>query len=142
MAYFRFLGLIVIVGFLSACAPSAQQKADFAAVEASPVSPATYDKMVHGDALSVNDLIGLGRARVNEGVILRYERDHEVIYYLTSTDVAHLRDAGLSPSLIDYLLSTPQLYTPVIVEPVYDPFFIDPYYCGPGYYHHDHHWRH
>ncbi len=76
----------VLVLMLSACELSQQQQVDYDAVQHSKSSPAIYDKMVHGDPLSVSDIIELTRARVNDGIILRYIRDRETIYVLNGID--------------------------------------------------------
>ncbi len=93
---------------LSACGLSQQQQVDYDAVQHSKSSPAIYDKMVHGDPLSVSDIIELTRARVNDGIILRYIRDRETIYVLNGIDVDRMQRAGVSPSIIDYMLHTGQ----------------------------------
>lgn len=56
---------------LTACAPTTEDqmaRADLENVEAAPVSPDIYDKMVRHVDLSVSDLAEMGRARVNEGI--------------------------------------------------------------------------
>jgi len=148
MKSFRLLVLILPL-FLAACAMSDQQKADYASVQRTGVSPAIYDKMVHGDALSLYDIKALTRARVSDGVILRYLRDHGTVYYLNSNDVQGLVKAGVSQSIIDYMLQTPQMNPPPYYGPYYGPYG-GPYpypYWGPypyfyigggGHYHHWH----
>jgi hypothetical protein len=98
--------LVVLSLLLTACAPSAQQMADLTAVQASGVPSATYDKMVHGDELSLSDVCALERAHVDEGVILRYMREHGSVYVLSSRDISRLRGAGVSQSVIDYMQQT------------------------------------
>jgi len=100
------------VGLLTACGLSDQEKADYSSVQASGVSPAVYDKMMHGDDLSLYDIKALTRARASDGVILRYLRNRQTVYFLNTGDVEGLRKAGVSPSLIDYMLRTPGLYQP------------------------------
>jgi hypothetical protein len=100
------LPLLVLSLLLAACAPSAQQTADLAAVQTSGVPSATYDKMVHGDELSLSDVCALERAHVDEGVILRYMRQHGTIYELSSRDISRLQNAGVSQSVIDYMQNT------------------------------------
>ena len=146
MKAFRLLVLVLPL-FLAACAMSDQQKADYATVQASRVSPAIYDKMMHGDALSLYDIEALTRAHVSDGVILRYLRDHETIYYLISKDVQELAKAGVSQSIIDYMLQTGQMNPPPYYGPYYGPYG-GPYpYWGPGPVFfiggggHYHHWR-
>ncbi len=45
---------IVVSLFLAGCGASPQEKADLASVQKSSVPSATYDKMVHGDDLSIS----------------------------------------------------------------------------------------
>lgn len=150
MKPFRLLACILPL-LLTACGLSEQQKADYAAVQQSGVPSATYDKMIHGDALSLYDIKSLAHARVNDGVILRYLRDRGTIYTLNSADVQDLRGAGVSQSIVDYMLQTPRLYGPPSVYVGYGPGWYDPYFgpYGPYYYPppyygpygHYHHWR-
>ena len=145
MKAFRLLVLVLPL-FLAACAMSDQQKADYSRVQSSGVSAAVYDKMMHGDALSLYDIKALTHARVNDGIIIRYLRDHGTIYYLNSKDVDDLAKAGVSQSIIDYMLQTAQRNPPPY-GPNYGPYW-GPYpYWGPppvifvgggGYYHHWH----
>ena len=134
---------------LAACGLSPQQKADYARVQSSGVSSAVYDKMVHGDDLSLYDIKALTRAHVSDGVILRYLRDQHTIYYLNSDDVAGLRKAGVSQSIVDYMLQTPQMYGPGVYPVIgvgvgYGPYWGDPFWGPPGPYYyggHYHHWH-
>ncbi len=98
--------LLALTLFLAGCGLSAQQQADLGVVQQSGVSPAIYDKMVHGDDLSLSDICALERAHVNEGVILRYVRDRGTVYVLSTNDVDRLQSAGASQSLTDYMLAT------------------------------------
>jgi hypothetical protein len=147
------LALLVLPLFLAACDLSPQQKADYAAVENSGVSSAIYDKMVHGDDLSLHDIEALSRAHVNGGVILRYIRDHGTVYQIGSTDVKDLQGAGVDRSVIDYMLQTARGgywgAGPYPYYGGYDPFWYGPafyggfYFHGGGYYHGGGHgWHH
>lgn len=130
----RLLALLVIPLFVTACGPTAQEQADYAAVQRSGVAEATYDKMVHGDSLSIVDIESLSQSHVNDGVILRYLRNTGTIYTLNSADVINLRRAGVSQSVIDYMLQSAREY--YNNPPVYDPWFgpwWGPWY-GPGFY--------
>lgn len=134
MKHFRLLVLLLPL-FLSACGLTDQQKADYARVQRSGVNSAVYDKMVHGDDLSLYDIKALSRAGVGDGVILRYLRDRGTMYNLSSGDVTGLQKAGVSQSVIDYMLQTPRLYGsgPVIGVGVgYGPYWGDPFW-GPPY---------
>ncbi len=145
------LCLLAVPLLLTACGLSAQQKADYASVQESGVSPAIYDKMVHGDPLSLSDIKSLSRAHVNDGVTLRYLRNQATIYQLTTADVVGLRKAGVSESIVDYMLQTPRIYQPDYY-PDYGPWLGDPYwgpywgpwgpyYGGGGIYYYHHGWR-
>ena len=100
---YRPLLLLVATCLLAGCELSDQQKADYASVQRSGVSPAIYDKMVHDDPLSINDVIALSQARVSDGVIVRYIRDHGTGYALNGEDFDRLHQAGVSPSVIDFM---------------------------------------
>lgn len=139
--------LFVLPLLLAACGLSPQEKADYAQVERSGVSPAIYDKMVHGDDLSISDIEVLTRADVSSGVILRYLRDHGTVYYLSSADVTGLRKAGVDPSVVDYMLQTARGgYWGAGPYPYfgygygYDPFWYPGFYGGGfgGFYYHGH----
>jgi hypothetical protein len=105
MKTLRFSFLVLSLA-LTACASSEQQKADLAAVQTSGVPSATYDKMVHGDELSISDVCALESARVDEGVILRYMRDRGTVYVLSTHDITRLEKSGVSQSVIDYMQHT------------------------------------
>jgi hypothetical protein len=126
--------LFLVVPLLVACGPTPQQQADYGAVQRSGVNPAVYDKMVHGDSLSLGDIEDLSRAHVNDGVVLRYLRDQGTIYSLNSADVTNLRRAGVSQSIVDYMLQTARAYYdyPPLYDPWYGPWW-GPWY-GPGFY--------
>jgi hypothetical protein len=117
----RLLLLVSVAGLLVGCGLSDQQKADYAAVSRSGVSSAIYDKMVHDDPLSINDIVSLSQAHVNDGVIVRYIRDHGTVYYLSPQDFDHLRQAGVSPSVIDFMARTGGPYGPGPGPVIYPP---------------------
>ncbi len=142
----RALGVALVPLFLAACGPTAQQQADADAVDRSGVSPAIYDKMVHDDPLSLSDIVSLSHARVNDGIIIRYIRDHGTVYYLQGDDFKYLHDNGVSQSVVDYMASTAPNYWGPGPYPYYGPYAgpIVPVgigigfgFGGGGY----HHWR-
>jgi hypothetical protein len=122
----QFLLLFAATCALVGCGLSDQQKADYASVERTGVSPAIYDKMVHGDPLSVGDVIALSQARVSDGVIVRYIRDQGTVYALNGQDFDRLQKGGVSPSVIDFMARTgyPGPYGP-------GPYGPGPYFYGP-----------
>ena len=140
----KYLPLFACTLLLAGCGLSGQEKADLATVQGSGVSSATYDKMVHGDDLSLGDICNLERAHVDEGVILRYLRERGTVYYLSSHDISRLKSAGVSQSIIDYMqrtaLNTVTTYptTTIITYAPYGPIgYYGPSassFWGPQYY--------
>ena len=102
----RLLLVVAAAALLSACGLPDQQKADYDAVYRSGVSPAIYDKMMHGDPLSIGDICALSRGGVSDGIIIRYIRDQGTAYALNSSDFDRLKHAGVSSSVIDYMAQT------------------------------------
>ena len=133
----RTLCVVALPFLLTACGPTTQQRVDYDAVQKSGVSPAIYDKMLHGDPLSISDIADLGHARVNDGVIIRYVRDHGTIYYLGPADTDFLAKSGVSQSVIDYLLQTAPPVPPGGPYPAPGPQIGIGVIFGPGW----HHWR-
>lgn len=130
----KLFRLVVFVAplLLTACGLSPQQKADYASVQQSGVSSAIYDKMMHSDDLSLYDIKSLSRAHVSDGVILRYLRDRGTVYNLNSDDVGGLRKAGVSQSIVDYMLQTSRIYGGGYYPGYgYGPYWGDPYWGGP-----------
>lgn len=125
---FRLFILVAMATLLAACGPTEQQKADYAAVQRSGVDSAIYDKMVHGDPLSIGDICALKRAGVSDGVVTRYIRDQGTVYTLSSSDYSRLQKAGVSASVIDFMAHT--AYPPPY--PYGYPYPYGPYpYWGP-----------
>jgi len=129
--------LFAVTCALAGCGLSDQQKADYDQVAHAGVSPAIYDKMVHGDPLSINDIVVLSKAHVNDGIIVRYIRDHSSVYYLGSSDVGYLHSEGVSPSVIDYMLQTAQNYGPYPGPPG-SYWYGPPIFVGIGFHGHFH----
>src|ERR1700677_1200316 len=107
MRFFRLAELFIPL-LLAACGLSPQQQADYAVVHNSEVNPAVYDKMVHGDDLDVADVKDLHLAGVGDDIILRYLRNQKTVYYLTKINVGVLKQAGVSDTVIEYMLQTPR----------------------------------
>jgi hypothetical protein len=128
----RILLLLAGSFALAACGLSDQQKADYNSVARSGVSPAIYDKMTHGDALSIGDVVDLSRAHVSDAVIIRYIRDHGTIYVLSSGDMDHMHSDGVSPSVIDYMAQTNRPGYPYGPGPYYGYPYGPPVSVGIG----------
>ncbi len=124
---------MVCAFILSACATLNDN--DRAALERHSVSPALTARMSHGEPLAVPDIIELSRKGLPASFIIHYLRSTQAPYSLKVDDVTQLKNAGVSPDVINYLLATPAAYSPP--NPYPPPFPPDPYYYSnpfvPGY---------
>jgi hypothetical protein len=145
----RLLVVLLLPLLLVACGLTDQEKADYARVQSSGVNSAVYDKMMHGDELSLFDLKALAHAGVSDAITLRYLRNQHTAYFLSADDVSGLRKAGVSQSIVDYMLQTPRIYGPgpdigIGVGYGYGPWWGDPWwgpYPGPCYGYPNRRWR-
>lgn len=119
------LGCALLLG---GCATLSES--ELALLQRQRVSPDLQERMDEGRALEVSEVIELSRRGVPPDFIVRYLRSTGRVYSLSSFDVVKLRDAGVRPGVIDYMLSTPSLYAPRYTEPWwgYEPYY---YYHRP-----------
>lgn len=84
-------------------------------------------------ALSVAEVEALGKARLNDDVIISQIKNSGTIYHLSATDILGLHDAGISDRVIEYMINTPPTATesavvaPVAVAPAY--YYPYPWWC-------------
>ena len=106
--------------------------ADRTLLEQHRVSPPLVERMVHKESLDLPAVTELAKKKVPSDFTLRYLRSTVQPYRLNSQDVVQLKQAGVSAEVIDYMLSTPAMYSPRYVDPWYyhDAYF--PYY-SPRY---------
>jgi len=135
----RFFVVCAFVFALSGCATLNHD--DRVILGQHNVSPALYDKMAHDEPLAVPDVIELSRKGLPVPFIIHYLRSTEASHPLTVDDVSRLKQAGVSPDVINYLLATPSIYGPPRY-PYPPPFPYDPYYYSDtfGPYYHFHRW--
>lgn len=88
--------LILAAAFLSGCATACRE----APVVAAPA------------ALTLTQIKEMSARGVSDDTTLSALRASRAVYKLTSKDVLELQEAKVSPAVIDYLLSTPQLNPP------------------------------
>lgn len=72
-------------------------------------SPRTLQRMNRGEPLTVNDVIKLSQAGVQDETTLSYLRQSHTSYQLTSAQIRRLHDAGVSDTLIDEMVNSGQL---------------------------------
>ena len=111
---------------LSSCATLSD--ADRSVLEQHRVFRPLQERMSYRETLDVGDIVELSTRGVPPDFIIRYLRNTAHVYALTSHEVVKLREAGVRPAVIDYMLSTPSIYAVRYEEPFYH---YEPYY----YYH-------
>ena len=119
MKTYRFLASLLAVALLAGCAGI--DKNERCMLVQHKVSPAVYDRMVHGDILTLSDIIELSRRGVPSSLIIRYLDSTRAIYALDKPALARLNQEKVCKEVIDYLLQTPVM-------------FGARYYSRPGYY--------
>jgi hypothetical protein len=128
------LAIVFLPLLLAACSNSCQQTACYPQVQRSSVDPVVYHKMLNGQDLCLPDIVALSHAGVSDDVTLQYLRHQRTVYHLMPEDVGALRQAGVSPEVVDFMLHTPRLYTTYQVAAgsgFYIPYYDD--YWGPPY---------
>ncbi len=69
-------------------------------------SPTTLGRMDRGEPLTVNDIIKLHEGGISDKTIIRYIRQTRTSYTLSQAQIQKLQDAGVSQSLIQYMIDT------------------------------------
>ncbi len=67
-------------------------------------SPQTYRRVDNGEKLSVNDVINMSKADVDDDKIIALIQKTDSHYTLNSYQVDKLRDAGVSERVINYMM--------------------------------------
>jgi hypothetical protein len=101
-----------------------------------------YEKMMHGEPLTLADIIELSQRGLPPRFIVDYAHDTHFVYHLKPEDLRDLRGAGVPREVIDYLQATPGMYAPRIGPYPYGPYGpgpdgpypYGPYGYGYGYY--------
>ena len=91
------------------------------------VAGPVYEKMLHHEPLSLDDIIYLSQRGVPGPYIVYYLRPTYAVYKLTTGDVVRLRKTGVSEGVIRYLVATVPMFSPQSQPLLYqdDPFISD-----------------
>jgi len=97
------------------------------------VSPAVYDRMLHGDVLSLSDIIELTQRQIPPNMIIGYLDSTRAVYMLDKPGLARLKQGKVDQAVVDYLVDTPARFGP---RPYYygRPYPYDAYYPYYPYY--------
>lgn len=69
-------------------------------------SPRTIDRMNRDEPLTINDVIKLSQAQVEDDKIIQYMQNTQSSYNLSQTQVRRLHNAGVSEKVIQYMINT------------------------------------
>jgi hypothetical protein len=102
-------------------------------------------RQIDPGAVTVNDVIAMTRASVNEDLIINQIHAHGMATPLQTAELINLPQQGVSSRVIAAMQeSPPRVQQPVVVQPAPQPVYVEEYpgywgprvYVGPRYYHH------
>lgn len=112
------------------------------AAELRAQAPATYQRVVQGQPLSISDIEAMSQANVSDDVIISQIRNTHTVFHLSASDIIALHNAGVSENVINFMINTPgtvgedtavQTTTVVAVPPPPPPVETVVVAPGPGY---------
>jgi len=127
MKWSHFIASLCALGLLAGCA--AINRSERNTLVQHNVSPVVCDRMVHGEVLTLSDIIDLSQRQVPPQLIVRYLYSTRAVYPLDKQALARLNQAKVCQEVTDYLLETPALFAP--------RFCPGPYYGGRAWYPYD-----
>lgn len=102
-------------------------------------APQTMTRVEQGEPLTTEDVKAMAKAKIGDDLIISQIRNSRTIYHLKTTDIVALKNAGVSESVIDFMINTPtqaQNYSVAEVTgsappaPIYEPVVVAP---GPDF---------
>ena len=123
-SFFAFTLVLAAAIFLNGCATATYRE--------TPVVAAP-------PAVTLTQIKEMTARGVSDETILSALRASRAVYKLTSKDVLDLQEAKVSPAVIDYLLSTSQLYPPQPAPGRYRTYYY--YYPPPPWPYYDWYWH-
>ncbi len=101
--------------------------------------PETYNRAVTGTPLSLADVKAMSKAGVGDDTIIAQIQNSHTIFHLNATDIIDLHEAGVSQTVVNFMINTPGSITPaatsmvVSTPPPPPPVEPVPPMPGPGY---------
>ncbi len=93
---------------------------------------------VRPGAVSIGDVVAMTQAGVEDSLIITHIQAHGAARPLTSQDLIQLRQAGVSPGVVQQLQQSPPAPQRVAAAPPYyappPPIIVEEYYYGPPVY--------
>src|SRR3569623_879138 len=107
----RFLFVLLTLAFVfTGCATLPRR--DQRLLDSYGVSGPTYDKMMHHEPITLDDIIYLSQKHVPGPFIVHYLRPTYVVYNLNGGDMVRLKHAKVEDGVIRYLQATPAMFSP------------------------------
>ena len=75
-------------------------------------SPQTLQRFYQWQRLTPADIKALAKAGISDEVIISQIRNSHTVFYLNTSEIIELRDAGVSNKVIDFMINTPSMYPP------------------------------
>lgn len=103
-------------------------------------APQTLLRVEQGQPLSEMDIQALSRAGIGDDLIISQIRNSRTVYHLSTADIIALKNAGVSESVIDFMINTQSQVDPTYVggavgpappAPLPEPIYVAP---GPDYF--------
>ena len=69
-------------------------------------APATLVRVEQGQPLATADVKALAKAGISDDVIISQIRNSHSVYHLSTAEIIDLKDAGVSPKVIDFMINT------------------------------------
>ena len=128
-----FVSALALLCLTTGCATL--NRSDRYTLEQHHVSQGLYLIMINREPLPVDGIIELSKRQLSSAFIINYLCSTATEYRLTPEDGARLREAKVSPEVIDYLYNTPHLYGRRYGYglPLYPDFGYYPVYPTPMY---------
>jgi hypothetical protein len=95
-------GLGAVTGGLIGHSMDAEERARLQAQ-----APQTYERVDQGQPLGLEDVKAMSHAGLSDDVIISQIRNTHTAYRLTASDIIALHDAGVSQTVIDFMINTP-----------------------------------
>jgi len=75
-------------------------------------NPQTLQRFDQGQPLGLADIKALAMAGVSDEIIISQIRNSHTVYRLSTAEIIDLKDSGVSPRVIDFMINTPSMYPP------------------------------
>jgi hypothetical protein len=133
--YQAFINVLCIILILSAsgCVSIQKRKVFAESFQSYGVSAVVQEKVGRGKDLTIEDIKNLVKRNVPDESIIEYLKYSQKTYTLQVREIEQMQQNGFSEELINFIISTPTLYSREIHPPFYPAH--PHYYYGPYPYH-------